>query len=274
MPSWSHLLAFLGLLLFFFLTKFSRSLFCNCSARAKLFKKKTPTCPACRTNCIQDNISMRPANDYSQTQQMPTTINLDSSGLSHATTITNQSAHLRLASPRSFSSARVPFSTIHSNLKTGLTSWVQSLAVKVQVSSTLKVSRHVFTLLPFEPITSTTKISSAKTALKATAEMQPSADSNNIYNASSFDDKPSSTFQLVVASVSWISKAISNKPFKTLRLEKIKSKMQPIFQLIVGFKANANLKITNGIIFDKDVSHQVNVAMKHGINHNGNKTLQ
>jgi hypothetical protein len=59
LPSWSHLLTFLGLLLFFFLTKFSRSPFCNCSARAKLFKKKTPTCPACRTNCIQDNISMR-----------------------------------------------------------------------------------------------------------------------------------------------------------------------------------------------------------------------
>jgi hypothetical protein len=53
---------------------------------------------------------------------------------------------------------------------------VQSLAAKVQVSSTTKVSRHAFTFLAFEPITSTTKISSAKTALKATAEMQPSAD--------------------------------------------------------------------------------------------------
>jgi hypothetical protein len=40
--------------------KFSRSLlFCHCSARAKLFKKKTPNYPACRTNCMQDNISMR-----------------------------------------------------------------------------------------------------------------------------------------------------------------------------------------------------------------------
>jgi hypothetical protein len=35
--------------------------------------------------------------------------------------------------------------------------------------------------------------------------MQPLADSNKIYNASSFDDKPSSTFQLVVASVDWKS---------------------------------------------------------------------
>jgi hypothetical protein len=137
-----------------------------------------------------------------------------------------------------------------------------------------KVSCHVFTLLPFEPITSTTKISSAKTALKATAEMQPSADSNNINNASSFDDKPSSTFQLVIAFVNWISKAVSNKPFKTLPLKRIKSKMQLILQLIIGFKANADLKITIGVLFDKVVSHQVNVAMKHGINYNRNNPLQ
>jgi hypothetical protein len=205
---------------------------------------------------------------------MPTTINLDSSGLSHATTVTNQNAHLRSASPQSFSSAHIPFSTIRSNLSSGLTSWVQSLAVKVQVSSTPKVSRLVFTLLPFEPVTSTTQISSAKTALKATAEMQPSANSNNINNASSFDDKPCSTFQLVVASVNWISKAISNKPFKTLRLKRIISKTQPTFQLIVGFKANANLKTTNGVIFDKVVSHQVNVAIKYGIDYDGNNPLQ
>jgi hypothetical protein len=38
--------------------KFSHSLFCHCSARAKLFKKKTPNYPACRTNCMQDNISV------------------------------------------------------------------------------------------------------------------------------------------------------------------------------------------------------------------------
>jgi hypothetical protein len=66
--------------------------------------------------------------------------------------------------------------------------------------------------------------------------MQPAADSNKIYNASSFDDKPSSTFQLVVASVDWISKAVSNKPFGTLRLDRIKSKMPFTFQLIVGSK--------------------------------------
>ena len=40
--------------------KFSRSMFCHCSARAKLFKKKTPSHPACRTNFMQDNIPVRP----------------------------------------------------------------------------------------------------------------------------------------------------------------------------------------------------------------------
>jgi hypothetical protein len=71
-----------------------------------------------------------------------------------------------------------------------------------------KVSRHAFTYFAFEPVTSTNQISSAKTASKASAEMQPLADSNK--NASSFDNKPSSTFQLVVASVDWKSKALSN----------------------------------------------------------------
>ncbi len=54
----------------------------------------------------------------------------------------------------------------------------------------------------------------------------------------------------------------------------IKNKTGSIFQLIVGFKANANLEITNGVIFDKFVSHQVNVAMKCGMDYNGNNPLQ
>ena len=54
----------------------------------------------------------------------------------------------------------------------------------------------------------------------------------------------------------------------------IKNKTGSIFQLIVEFKANVNLKITNGIIFDKVVGHQVNVAMKHGIDYDGNNPLQ
>ncbi len=50
--------------------------------------------------------------------------------------------------------------------------------------------------------------------------------------------------------------------------------MQPIFQLIVGFKANDNLEITNDVTFDKVVNHQVNVAMKHRIDYDGNNPLQ
>jgi hypothetical protein len=64
-----------------------------------------------------------------------------------------QNAHLRLASQQSFSSVRVPFSTICPF--GGLSCWVQYLAVNVQVSSTLTVSYHAFTLFAFEPVTST-----------------------------------------------------------------------------------------------------------------------
>ncbi len=138
------------------------------------------------------NHPIAPANDNSQIWQMLTTINLDSSGLSHATTMTNQNAHLRLASPQiahlrsassqSFTSARVPFSTFRS-VGIGLSSVVHSLAVKVQASSTLKVSCHAFALLAFEPVNSTNQNNSATIALKAIAEMQVSADSKEISNA-------------------------------------------------------------------------------------------
>ncbi len=217
----------------------------NTQIRGLCHDKKSELEPFADKPGIEQEINhpIAPANDDSQIWQMPTTIKLDSSELWQpsntevlATTMTNQNAHLCLASPQSFSSAHVPFSTIHSNLSSRLTSWVQSLAVKVQVSSTPKVSRHAFALLAFEPVTSTTQISSAKTVLKAMAEMQPSANSNKVNNASSFYTKPSSTFQLVVASVDWISKAVSNKPFKTLHLTRIKSKMQPTFKLVFGFK--------------------------------------
>jgi hypothetical protein len=128
---------------------------------------------------------------------MPTPINLESSGLSCSsrtevlarrglvysnTTLMDQdegmtkpqNAHLRSASQQSFSSVHVPFSTICPF--GGLPCWVQSLAVKVQASSTLTVSRHDFTLFAFEPVTSTKQISLPNTALNTTAEMQPSAD--------------------------------------------------------------------------------------------------
>jgi hypothetical protein len=125
---------------------------------------------------------------------------------------------------------------------------VHSLAVKVQASSTPKVSPHAFDLLAFEPVTSTKQISSAKTALKATAEMQPSADSNKIRNASSFNNKSYSTFQLVVVSINWLSKAFSNKLFRTLRLDGIKSKMPFTFQLIVGSKQMHQTKLQQVLV--------------------------
>jgi hypothetical protein len=133
----------------------------------------------------------------------------------------NQEAHLHLASPQSFSSAHKPFSTICSCQYGLSSSLVQSLKVKVQVSSTPTVSRHAFTSLAFEPVTSTTKVSrhaftllafepvssttkvschafallafelvtstnqnsSAMTALKVIAKMQVSPNSNAACNA-------------------------------------------------------------------------------------------
>jgi hypothetical protein len=83
------------------------------------------------------------------------------------------------------------------------------------------------------PVTSINQINQDKSS--ATFKLVVASVSNN--NASSFDDKPSSTFQLVVASVDWKSKAVSNTPFRTLRIDRIiKNKMPSIFQLIVGFK--------------------------------------
>jgi hypothetical protein len=88
-------------------------------------KKSEPESFADKPGIEQEiNHPITPANVYSQIWQMPTTINLDFSELSHATTMTNQNAHLRSASPQSFSSACIPFSTIRSNLSSGLTSWV------------------------------------------------------------------------------------------------------------------------------------------------------
>jgi hypothetical protein len=68
--------------------------------------------------------------------------------------MTNQNAHLHSASPQSFTSACIPFSTFLF-IGIGLSSMVHSLAVKAQESSTPKISRHDFTFLAFEPVTST-----------------------------------------------------------------------------------------------------------------------
>jgi hypothetical protein len=129
-----------------------------------------------------------------------------------------------LASQQSFSTARVPFSTICPF--GGLSCWVHSLAVKVQVSSTPTVSRHAFTLLAFEPVTSLNSSAKAVSEVQASAVKTKSNDallfsgksiksfkykSSFIFqvvvasfltnNASSFDDKSSTVTKLVVASV-------------------------------------------------------------------------
>jgi hypothetical protein len=165
----------------------------------------TQTCGPCHNKSEPESFADQPgideevnhpiaATNSSQNQwQMPTPINLDSSGLWQpsktevsATTMTNQNAHLcfaspqithlRSASPQSSTSARVLFSTFRS-VDIGLLSMVYSLAVKVQASSTPKVSPHAFALLAFEPVPSTNQNSSATIALKAIEEMQVSADS-------------------------------------------------------------------------------------------------
>jgi hypothetical protein len=121
----------------------------------------TQTCGLCHNKSEPESFADQPgideeidhsiaATNSSQNQwQMPTPINLDSSGLWQpsktevsATIMMNQNAHLRLASsqtthlclasPQSFESARVPFSLIFSF--DGLSSMVHSLAVKVQAS--------------------------------------------------------------------------------------------------------------------------------------------
>ncbi len=60
---------------------------------------------------------------------------------------------------RSFTSARVPFTTFCSNLSSGLNCWVHSHTGFESVTSTKKVSCSIFVLLAHEPITFTTKVS-------------------------------------------------------------------------------------------------------------------
>jgi hypothetical protein len=98
---------------------------------------------------------------------------------------------------------------------------------KVQVSLPLKVSCRVLTLLPFEPVTSTTQISSAKTALKATAEMQLSANSNNINNASSFDNKPPLHFGWLLHLSIGYQKPFQTNHSKPYILKESKAKCNP-----------------------------------------------
>jgi hypothetical protein len=116
---------------------------------------------------------------------------------------------------RSFTSARVLLSTFNgSTLSSRMACWVRTLMVKVQL---LHQTNHAVPsewwheqqhYVPFAFCWDLHQ--SAIAALKAMVEVQASADKTQPNNASSFNDKPSSTFQLVVASVNWKS-----KPFQT-----------------------------------------------------------
>jgi len=93
--------------------------------------------------------------------------------------------------------------------------------------------------------------------------------SNN--NDSSFDDKSSSTFQLVVAFVHWKSKAISDKPFRTLHLDRIKNKIPSIFQLIAltfkrSIKVQPIFQLIDMFVANKNDSCSVFQMVVHGHN--------
>jgi hypothetical protein len=181
---------------------------------------------------------------------MPKPIHLDSSGLRQSTTMMNQNAHLgsaspqithlHLASPQSFSSARIPFSTIFSF--GGLSNMRQSVAIKVQVSATLTVSRHAFTLFAFEPVTSTKQISLPKTALKATMDMQTLADvSQNL--------ETQLTFQLIDASISNKDEMCSASQLAANEHKGLfNNKTAPTFRLIVRFKLQYQSKMQQDLV--------------------------
>jgi hypothetical protein len=153
-----------------------------------------------------------------------------------------QTTHLHLASPQSFSSAHIPCSTICSNLSSGLTSWVQSLAVKVQVSSKPTILCHAFALLAFETIAPTKQISLPDTALNATAEMQPSADiSQNL--------RTQLIFQLIDASIS--NKDEMCSAFQLAANEHkglVNEKTAPTLRLIVRFKQQYQSKMQQDLV--------------------------
>ncbi len=132
---------------------------------------------------------------------------------------------------RSFiKSARVPFTTFHSNLCSGLNCWDHSHAGCESVTLTRGL-QHEKNLEQVRGNASTQQhgLFHGKNSEQAEciASTQPNSNETCI------------AFQMM------------ENEHKHL----IKNKTGSIFQLIVGFKANANLKITNGVIFDKVVSH-------------------
>jgi hypothetical protein len=122
--------------------------------------------------------------------------------------------------------------------------WVRTLTVKVPL---LHETNHAvlfewwYKQQNYVPFVSCWDLhQSAKAALKVIAEVQASADKIKSKNVSSFDDKPSSTFQLVDVSVDWISKGITS---------------------LHQIKANANLQTTNN--FRRGSPSHFNVGRLH-----------
>jgi hypothetical protein len=113
--------------------------------------------------------------------------------------------------------------------------------------------------------------------------MQQSADSNNLHNASSFNDKPSSTFQLVVASVNWKSKAISNLGynqhesscvFHLVARAKYHNKSNAFaFRLIVGFIQKFQRRMQQDLV-DLSLSNAFSIAKLDSIRIKANANLQ
>jgi hypothetical protein len=155
-------------------------------------------------------------------------------------------------------SARVPFTTFHSNLSSGSTRWVHSHAVKVPITSTTKVSFSN---------NADAKTNNAKVSFTNDAEAKTN-------NALSFRHTASSTLQLVVASVdnklSKGSTKINNalpfggKPHKDLFNSKSLSNND--FRLVVNLKLilhsegehttkpNGLINCDNLVYFDNQIS--------------------
>jgi hypothetical protein len=205
---------------------------------------------------------------------MPPPINLDSSGLrcssrtevmkrhgkvySNTTTLMNQEAHLHSASPQSFKSALVLFSTICS-FGYGLSCMAYSQQKKVTVTLTAKVSFSDYADAKINNALSFRHTASSTLQLVvASVDDKLSKGSTKINNASSFRHTASSTLQLVVASIDEkFSKGstksnnalpFSGKPSKSIDGKSASSTFQLVVALIwivspEGVQAPSNIQV-------------------------------
>jgi hypothetical protein len=137
---------------------------------------------------------------------------------------------------RSFTSARVLISTFNSlTLSSRMACWVCTLMVKVPLlhqTNNAVPSEWWHKQQYYVPFASCWDLhQSAKAALKAIVEVQASADKPKPNNASSFDDKPSSTLQLVVASV---NDKLSKGSNKTNHASSFRHRASSTLQLVVA----------------------------------------